>query len=188
MRHKEGGCIARGMTVQSLSEFFCTPLGYQLWMSRPYSLWTGKDRTMVASIMVVDDDQTILALLDEILTPVGYEVHLYTYGVPDLAELRHVQPDLVICDYLADRDNVGGDLLATLRHDPDFATTPLIVCSTAHMYLRASTGWRDQPGVSIVPKPFDIDELLGAVQQALAPPPVIPVPAGVRGGRCRPVR
>jgi CheY-like chemotaxis protein len=129
---------------------------------------------MAASIMVIDDDPTIRALLDEILTQAHYESHLYTYALPDSEEIRHVHPDLVICDYLEDGDNVGGDLLATLRHDPAFATTPLIVCSTAHAHLRESTGWWDQPGVSIVSKPFDIDDLLGTVQQALAPPAAIP--------------
>jgi two-component system, OmpR family, alkaline phosphatase synthesis response regulator PhoP len=136
---------------------------------------------MVASIMVVDDDQTILALLDEILTPLGYEVHLYTYGAPDLAELRRVHPDLIICDYLVDADDVGADLLAMLRQDPDLATTPLIVCSTVHAHLRTSAGWWDQSGVSIVSKPFDIDDLLCAIQQALAAPGATPVPAGVLG-------
>jgi DNA-binding response OmpR family regulator len=65
---------------------------------------------MVASIMVIDDDQTILALLDEIMTEADYEVHLYTYGLPDSAELRRVHPDLIICDYLVDGDDVGADL------------------------------------------------------------------------------
>jgi CheY-like chemotaxis protein len=134
---------------------------------------------MAASIMVIDNDQNILALLDEILTPAGYEVHLYSYGLPDLAELRRIRPALVICDYLADGDDVGADLLTELRHDPDFATLPVIVCSTAHAYLRARGGWWRQPGVSIVSKPFDIDDLFCAVQHALAPPAAIPVVSAV---------
>lgn len=137
---------------------------------------------MVASIMVIDDDPTILALLDEIMTEADYEVHLYTYGLPDSAELRRVHPDLIICDYLVDGDDVGADLLATLRQDPDWATTPLIVCSTAHAHLRTSNGWWDRPGVSIVSKPFDIDDLLGAIQQALAARAAMPVPVGLLGG------
>ena len=136
---------------------------------------------MVTSIMVIDDDQTILALLDEIMTEANYEAHLYTYGLPDAAELRRVHPDLIICDYLGDGDNLGADLLATLRQDPNFASTPLIVCSTAHARLRGCAGWWDHPGVSIVSKPFDIDDLLCAIQQALASPAAMPVATGVLG-------
>jgi DNA-binding NtrC family response regulator len=137
---------------------------------------------MVASIMVIDDDRNILALLDEIMTDADYEAHLYPYGMPDSAELRRVHPDLVVCDYLGQGDNLGDDLLATLRQDPDFVTTPLIVCSTAHAHLRASAGWWNQPGVSIVSKPFDIDDLLGAIQRALAAPAAMPAASERLGG------
>ena len=85
-------------------------------------------------------------------------------------------------NYLGQGDNLGADLLATLRQDPDFVTTPIIVCSTAHAHLRASAGWWDQSGVSIVSKPFDIDDLLGAIQQALAAPAAMPAVSEYQGG------
>ena|SRR5690349_7822748 len=70
---------------------------------------------MAASIMVIDNDQTVLALLDEILTMTGHETHLYTYGLPDQEEILRVRPDLIICDYLMDGDQVGQELWGCFR-------------------------------------------------------------------------
>jgi sigma-B regulation protein RsbU (phosphoserine phosphatase) len=123
---------------------------------------------MAASIMVIDNDQTVLALLDEILTMTGHETHLYTYGLPDQEEILRVRPDLIICDYLMDGDQVGQELWGLLSREPVLAHTRLLLCTTFAGHLAERTGWWSAAGVPIVAKPFDVDHFLCAVHHALA--------------------
>jgi CheY-like chemotaxis protein len=125
---------------------------------------------MPVSVMVIDNDQHILALLDEILTLAGYEAHLYTYGLPDRVELLRVRPALIVCDYLLDGDEVGQELWEVLAREPALAQTRLLLCSTFAEYLAQPTGWCKAAGVLIVAKPFDVDEFLCAVHHALVSP------------------
>ena len=125
---------------------------------------------MVSSIMVIDNDPHIRVLLNEILTPAGYEVHLYTYELPDRDELLRVHPALIICDYLLDDDQPGRELWAIISREPALANTCLLLCSTSVECLAERTGWWNAAGIPIIAKPFDVDDFLCAVQRALISP------------------
>jgi len=51
---------------------------------------------MPAGILVIDDDVAFLEMLGEALTDAGYAVALYTSPPAALADLAHIQPDLVL--------------------------------------------------------------------------------------------
>ncbi|HEX6799771.1 MAG TPA: hypothetical protein VF116_18825 [Ktedonobacterales bacterium] len=46
------------------------------------------------------------------------------------------------------------------------ATIPVIVCTAATKEVREIQGYLQAKGVSLVPKPFDIDDLLAAIKRA----------------------
>jgi two-component system nitrogen regulation response regulator NtrX len=53
---------------------------------------------MARSILVIDDEQSILQTLEGILTDEGYEVHCELSAVSALKKIDEMMPDLVILD------------------------------------------------------------------------------------------
>ncbi len=117
-------------------------------------------------ILVVNDTQEILTLFRDILEGEGYEVHLYSFAFDDLSVVKAVRPDLVILDLLIGNDAQGWQLLQKLKLDRETASIPVIVCSAAINLLRELQGRLTEKNVGIVPKPFDIDDLLKAIDEA----------------------
>ena len=111
---------------------------------------------MARSVLVVDDERTVCALLAEVLTDEGFEVRCANDGAEALAEVERRRPDLVVSDLAMPHLN-GADLAARLRA----RGIPVVLVSAAY---RAA----DVPGVPFVPKPFDLDHLLRVVHGAFA--------------------
>jgi DNA-binding response OmpR family regulator len=122
---------------------------------------------MATRIMVVNDTQEILQLFREILTDEGYEVILYSFAIQDLAEIERGKPDLIILDYMFGEEQVGWQLLQKLKMSRTTASIPVIVCTAAVQKVREMEGYLQSKGVGLVLKPFDIDDLLRAIEQAL---------------------
>ena len=117
-------------------------------------------------IVVVNDTQEILRLFQDLLEEEGYEVHTYSYAFDDVAEIKRLRPDLVILDLLVNNEDHGWQLLQKLKMDPGTVKTPVIVCSAAVRLLRDLEGHLKEKGVGVVIKPFDLDDLLRAVDHA----------------------
>ncbi len=123
---------------------------------------------MTTRIMVIDDTPEILALFQELLAEEGYEVMAYTDAIRDLAEVERVQPDLIILDHIIAGEAVGLPMLQQLQQRGSTAEIPVIVCSAAASAMEEMEGCLQGRGVRVVLKPFAIDDVLDAVQQALA--------------------
>jgi CheY-like chemotaxis protein len=122
---------------------------------------------MPARILVIDDTPEILALFQDLLTDEGYAVLLSATVPQDVAEVEQLSPDLIILDLLFGTEPAGGHLLHALRGDAATAAIPLIVCTAATAQLHAYDADLHLPGVSIVAKPFDVDDVLRAISTAL---------------------
>jgi CheY-like chemotaxis protein len=122
---------------------------------------------MPTRIMVVNDTQEILQLFREILTDEGYDVILYSYAIQDLDEIERAQPDLIILDYIFGEEQIGWQLLQKLKMHRPTAAIPVVVCTAAAQKVREMEGYLQSKGIGLVLKPFDIDDLLRAVAQAL---------------------
>jgi CheY-like chemotaxis protein len=121
-------------------------------------------------ILVVNDTPEILDLLRAILEDEGYEVVAYSYAFDDLVEVKRIAPDLIVLDFIIGDENYGWQLLQKLKLDRATATIPVVVCSAALHLLRELAGHLQEKGVAIVPKPFDIDDLLRAIDAAWQTP------------------
>ncbi len=75
-------------------------------------------------------------------------------------------PDLVIVDQLFGEEKWGWQLIQKMRMNRDTAHIPIVVCSSALKALKELEGHLKQKKIDIVIKPFDIDELLAAVEKA----------------------
>lgn len=124
-------------------------------------------RDDLSPVLVVDDDEAIRDVVQVLLSEAEYDVHLAPDGKHALAKLCTADtPFVVVLDWHMP-DMSGHDLLQRLAADSAVAQR--------HIYLILSGDERENLYLGAFPpcliagrvnKPFDIDELLAAVQAA----------------------
>ena len=119
-------------------------------------------------VLVVNDTQEILELFDAILSAMGLETILMSYAPRELDRIRQVAPDLIILDFLmGDREPLGWQLLQKLKMDRGTDAIPIVVCTGAVKAAHEQQGYLTEQGVTLVLKPFNVDQLEEAVRSAL---------------------
>jgi CheY-like chemotaxis protein len=81
--------------------------------------------------------------------------------------LREAQPDAVLLDIRMHADCGGWEILTLVLGDPRTAHIPIIVCSAAADELSAKRVWLESGGITVLPKPFDIDDLYERLEMAI---------------------
>jgi CheY-like chemotaxis protein len=100
----------------------------------------------------------------------GYEAVLMSYAPRELDRIREVAPDLIILDFLmGDRELLGWQLLQKLKMDRRLDAIPVIVCTAAVKAVSEQQGYLTEQGVTIVLKPFNVDQLEEAIRTASTP-------------------
>jgi CheY-like chemotaxis protein len=85
--------------------------------------------------------------------------------------LKQLAPSLIVLDLIFDGLETGPSYLTLIRDDPELALIPVIVCTGAKYLLDALPEDGSGMNVEIVGKPFDLEEVLAAVEQSLLPCP-----------------
>ena len=120
---------------------------------------------------MVNDTQEILELFEEILEAMSFEVVLMSYAPRELDRIRAVEPDLIILDFLmGDRELLGWQLLQKLKMDRRLDSIPIVVCTAAINTVAEQQGYLTEQGVTVVLKPFNVDQFEDAVERAMAQP------------------
>ena len=114
---------------------------------------------MERSILVVDDNHDLAEVLEELLDGEGYRVRSAFNGEAALREIAHEPPDLVLADVMMPQ--LDGVSLAKQVQARGRAI-PVVLMSAVYAYV-------DVPGLSFLPKPFNLDALLGMIARILGP-------------------
>jgi cellulose synthase/poly-beta-1,6-N-acetylglucosamine synthase-like glycosyltransferase/CheY-like chemotaxis protein len=122
------------------------------------------------SILVVDDDPSILQFVSLSLKKEGYEVTLASDGKDALLKIEEALPDLIISDLnMPEMD--GLSLLKFLRSQKNTKSIPIILLTTRGSTSDIVTGL-NLGADDYLPKPFKIEELLARVKSKMERPPV----------------
>ena len=122
-------------------------------------------------VLVVNDTQEILELFEAILGAMGLETVLMSYAPRELDRIHAVAPDLIILDFImGDREPLGWQLLQKLKMDRQTDSIPIVVCTAAVRAANEQQGYLTEQGVTVVLKPFNVDQLEDAVRRALELP------------------
>jgi two-component system OmpR family response regulator len=132
-------------------------------------------------VLVIDDDQSHVALYRDVLAEDGYRVTAVTSPDLEPREITSVAPDLILLDLRFQNTNGGIALLRQLKTTPRTQTIPVLVCSADHHQLAALQDQLVAWDCGILAKPFHLDELLAAIHACLAStvPAVPPANRGV---------
>lgn len=116
-------------------------------------------------VLIADDKATSRELIRTVLEGTGYEVAEANDGIEALRCARESKPDLVILDlHMPGLDGFG--VLAELRRDQNFASTPIMALTASAMQgdrERAITAGFD----SYVSKPIPLTTLRQEVERLL---------------------
>jgi two-component system chemotaxis response regulator CheY len=116
------------------------------------------------TVLVVDDDDSIVEALTEFLVGEGYRVAAAGNGNDALARLKTENPNLVLTDSIM--PFVDGPGFVQRVHDlPEFRFLPMVIMSAspAGVALAART-----VGVSaVLNKPFGLEELLAVIERLI---------------------
>ncbi len=91
------------------------------------------------TILVVDDERPILALLSEYLASKGFQVLTARDGEAGLTAARAARPDLIVLDVMLPRLD-GYAVARALKGDPATAAIPIIVFSTRSIAAASASG------------------------------------------------
>ena len=109
-------------------------------------------------VLIVDDEPLIRQVLADLLSDEGYRVASAADGREALALASEQSPDLVLSDVTMPRLD-GVALVRALR---------AAGCRVPVVLVSANYAAVDLPGVRFVPKPFDLDAIITAVERSLA--------------------
>jgi CheY-like chemotaxis protein len=124
-----------------------------------------ESNTNLKTILVVEDDPSILKVLRRILETEGYRV-LGAGNGKDAVALMTEKPDLVLQDLVLP-DITGYDLVSKLRAHSEDASLPILALSG---YMEKPDGpWDTSAGFNaLLVKPIPAPELISAVKKHLA--------------------
>ena len=128
----------------------------------------------MATILVVDDELGIRALLSEILADEGHTIELAENAAQARACRERIRPDLVLLDIWM--PDVDGITLLKEWGSAALLTMPVIMMS-GHGTIDTAVEATKFGAMAFLEKPITLQKLLRAVEQGLAKPTARPGPA-----------
>jgi DNA-binding response OmpR family regulator len=121
-----------------------------------------------ATVLIVEDDELLTGLLYDVLSDVpewDVVVAFDAFSAQDIFDLRPI--DVLVLDInLPGRS--GLELLALLQADPTWHDQPVILITAAAEQPAVQAAIRAGQAVRCIAKPFELDEVVGAVAEALS--------------------
>ena len=112
----------------------------------------------MSTILVVDDEISIIEVLHDVLVDEGYDVMTANNGQEGWASLEEKRPDLVLCDVMMPIFH-GRELCRRMTVHPLYCSIPLIFMTAVHKSFNQT----ECHNVATISKPFDIDEMLAMI-------------------------
>jgi CheY-like chemotaxis protein len=123
---------------------------------------TGRNDVPMKTILIVDDDLSILEILTFMLEEAGYLVVSAWNGQQALASLAQARPDMVLSDIMM--PIMGGrEVCRRMQADPEFRSIPVVLMSSAYNSINVE-GCNH---VAFLSKPFELNNLLMTVTQVI---------------------
>ena len=117
----------------------------------------------IDKILVVDDSQTDLMNIKEVVSSTGCQVISANSGAEAVKKAKAERPDLIFMDIVMDEIN-GYDACREIKADPECADIPIVFVSSKNQ--RADHIWaKRQGGEALVGKPYTKDEIVEQIER-----------------------
>lgn len=121
---------------------------------------------MKKTILLAEDDATLLELVSVSLEQFGYEVVRAADGAEAMAKIRERAPDLILLDYFMPGLS-GEQVCRAVKEDPALKSIPVVLLS-ASMAALAPEKVESIPCDERMTKPFDIVALADTIAALLS--------------------
>lgn len=116
-------------------------------------------------ILVIDDNQSILEEIMDILRFEGYAVFGANNGLSGLSQAKKIRPDLILSDVFMP-DISGIEVIIQLKKIDELKDIPIILVSASVLQDSIHKGF-EAGAADFLKKPFVIDDLLEKVKKQL---------------------
>ena len=116
-------------------------------------------------IYVVEDDLSILKLIEYVLKTKGYEIETFENGEDFFLELEKKSPDLILLDIMLP-DISGMEILEEIKNNNKYSTIPVMMLTAKDSEIDVVTAL-DNGADDYMKKPFSVLELLSRVNALL---------------------
>lgn len=114
-------------------------------------------------VLVIDDEEPILHMVREALTPRGYEVDTATDGESGLKRLSQKNYDVALCDWKM--PGLNGQQVYERLHSINPALSSRVIFITGDVVNERTRKFLEQQNKICLPKPFTIAEFRAAVKK-----------------------
>ena len=118
----------------------------------------------MTSILVIDDEITIVEMLSEFLEEEGFQVMTAFNGQEGLERLASVRPSVVVSDVMMPVLD-GWELCRRMQADPRYRSIPVVLMSA----VRTAPSLDGCNYTALLMKPFELDEMLQTITRLLKP-------------------
>jgi CheY-like chemotaxis protein len=128
----------------------------------------------VPKVLIVDDDQDLLAGQKAFLEARGYQVETAVSAEEGLKKLEGFPPDLILADLMMEHYDTGFVFCKKVRDNPRLSRVPIIMQTAAPRQLGFTLNAYDERTRSwmkvdeILTKPVPLEDLVGKIEQHLA--------------------
>jgi CheY-like chemotaxis protein len=112
----------------------------------------------MTTVLVVDDESSIVEVLTTLLEDEGYHVVTARNGAEGLARLAASQPEVVLCDVMMPVLD-GLEMCQRMHSDPLYHSIPVVLMSA----INAATKLAGCNYAMLLAKPFDLEEVINVV-------------------------
>jgi two-component system NtrC family sensor kinase len=127
----------------------------------------GKGREGVGKrVLVIDDEEPILQMVREALTPQGYEVDIASDGATALRRIAEKQYDVALCDWKM--PGLNGQQVYERARAVNPALSDRIIFITGDIINERTRKFLEQQNKICLPKPFTIAEFRLAIKKVLS--------------------
>jgi two-component system, OmpR family, alkaline phosphatase synthesis response regulator PhoP len=124
---------------------------------------------MGKKLLIIDDEKDILELTSRFLKSRGYDIIALTNGDEAYRITQSQHPDLICTDMMLP-GKFGNEICREIKSDPALKHIPVIITSGRMDEGKTVNGKPDPFGADCyLIKPFEIDDLLAAIEQLLNP-------------------
>lgn len=117
------------------------------------------------TVLIIDDDQTLVAPLKDGLESIGYKVAVAFDGLQGVLQAHQCQPDVVILDF--NMPGGGGvSVYERLRKSQDTAKTPIIFSTVVSME-EVKSKINASPQTFFLKKPVGLNQFIGVLNSIL---------------------
>ena len=121
---------------------------------------------MPASVLVVDDEASIVLSLEFLMKQAGFRVRVANDGEAALAAVAEDPPDLILLDAMMPKRN-GFDVCQTIRANPDWSRVRILMLTAKGRDVERDKGLA-LGADDYITKPFSTREVVDRVKQLLA--------------------